>query len=235
MKRLVPLAMLAAGPLAQAQSAVNAPVAAVPAPPAGPCTETGGLLPGTGLCRADALARLPRGAWAPPQGCGVTAQEAQLTGGRWLLYAAQRCGEKTARLAVTPQQGGALVLRYADTARNTEVIGRKALTIVDGPPSAPHLGVYTLVMTGLPKEQVQRCALRNPRGDGYPADAFVFDLATADASRSAALDQPCGPYSRSAWPDTYWRLFGGIGVYYQFSGERPEFDPASLTVYRPGD
>jgi len=209
-----------------------APQAEAPPPPA-TCAETGGLLPGSGLCRADALARLPRGPWTPPQGCDVTAQEARLTGSRWLLYAAQRCGEKTARLAVTPQQGGALVLRYAETASNAELVGHKALTIVDGPPSAPHLGVYTLVMAGLPKEQTQRCALRNPRGDSYPADAFVFDLAPAEASRSAALDQPCGPYSRSAWPDTYWRLFGGIGVYYQFSGERPEFDPASLTVYKP--
>lgn len=207
-------------------------------PPAPPvvitCAETGDLLPGSGLCRADALARLPRGQWTPLQGCDVTAQEARLTGGRWLLYAAQRCGEKITRLEVTPQQGGALVLRYAETARNTELVGRKALTIVDGPASSPHLGVYTLATAGLPKEQTQRCALRNPPVPGYPADAFIFDLAAAESSRSAALDQPCGPYSRSAWPDTYWRLFGGIGVYYQFSGDRPEFDPASLVVYRPG-
>lgn len=209
-------------------------LAASPPPPL-PCADKGGLLPGTGLCRADALARLPRSAWSAPQGCGVTAQEAPLTGGRWLLYAALRCGEKIARLAVTPQQGGALVLRYAETARNAELTGRMALTIVDGPAGAPHLGVYTLVMAGLATEQAQRCALRNPPNADYPADAFVFDLAAAESRRTAALDQSCGPYSRSAWADTYWRLFGGIGVYYQANGERPEFDPASLTVYRPGD
>lgn len=209
-----------------------APQAEPPAPEPAPCAESGSLLPGSGLCRADALARLPRGTWAPPQDCDVTAQEAPLTGGRWLLYAAQRCGEKTARLAVTPQQGGALVLRYAETARNTDLSGRKALTIIDGPASAPHLGVYTLVMSGLPREQTRRCALRNPPAPGYPNDAFVFDLAAAESRLSAALDQPCGPYGRSAWPDTYWRLFDGIGVYFQFSGDRPEFDPASLTVYQ---
>lgn len=206
-----------------------------PSAPPAPCAESGGLLPGSGLCRADALARLPRGPWTAPQGCDMTAQEAPLTGGRWLLYAALRCGEKIARLAVTPQQGGALVLRYAETARNAELIGRKALTIIDGPAAAPHLGVYTLVMAGLPKEQAQRCALRNPPVPGYPADAFVFDLTAAESRKSAALDQPCGPFGRSAWPDTYWRLFGGIGVYYQSTGDWPEFDPASLTVYKQGN
>lgn len=201
-----------------------------PPPPPALCAETGGLLPGTGLCRADALARLPRGAWTPPQGCDVTAQEARLTAGRWLLYAAQRCGEKTARLAVTPQQGGALVLRYAETARNTELVGRKALTIVESNPA--HLAVYTLAAAGLP--QAQRCALRTPLSPGYPYDAFVYDLAASESRTSAALDLPCGPYGRSAWPDTYWRLFSGIGVYYQSAGDRPEFDPESLTVFKPG-
>lgn len=204
-----------------------------PAPAPEPCAESGGQLPGTGLCRADALAHLPRGPWTAPQGCDITSQEAPLTGGKWLLYAALRCGEKTARLAVTPQQGGALVLRYAETARNADLVGRKALTIIDGPAAAPHLGVYTLVMAGLPKEQAQRCALRNPPTPGYPADAFVFDLTAAESRQSAALDQPCGPYGRSAWPDSYWRLFSGIGVFTQPGGDGPEFDPASLMVYKP--
>lgn len=219
------LALALASATAQAEPPALPPVA---------CGEGGGLLPGSGLCRSDALARLPRGPWTPPQGCDVTAQEARLTGGRWLLYAAQRCGEKIARLEVTPQQGGALVLRYTETARNPELMGRKALTVIDGPAAAPHLGVYTLVMAGLPREQAQRCALRNPPAPGYPADAYVFDLTPAESRVNAALDQPCGPFSRSAWPDTYWRLFSGIGVYYQSGGERPEFDPASLTVYKPG-
>lgn len=172
---------------------------------------------------------MPRGAWNPPQGCDVTAQEAQLTGGRWLLYAALRCGEKTTRLAVTPQQGGALVLRYAETARNTDLIGRKALTIVESRPE--HLAVYTLASAGLP--QPRRCALRTPPSSGYPYDAFVYDLAASESRLSAALDLPCGPFGRAAWPDTYWRLFSGIGVFYQSGGERPEFDPDSLTVFTP--
>lgn len=203
-----------------------------PLPQPVPCADTGGLLPGTGLCRADALARLPRSSWSPPQGCDVTAQEAPLTGGRWLLYAALRCGEKTARLAVTPQQGGALVLRYAETARNTELVGRKALTIVEGQPE--HLAVYTLVTAGLPQAQAQRCTLRTPQSPGYPWGVFVYDLPPAESRASAALDEPCGPYGRSAWPSSYWRLFSGVGVYYQSDGDRPEFDPASLTVYKPG-
>lgn len=208
-----------------------APQAEPPAPPPAPCAETGGLLPGSGLCRADALARLPRGPWTPSQGCDATAQEAQLTGGRWLLYAAQRCGEKIARLAVVPQQGGALVLRYAETSRNTELAGRKALTIVESQPE--HLAVYTLASAGLPQPEAQRCALRTPRGGGYPYDAYVYDLAASESRVSAALDLPCGPYGRSAWPDTYWRLFSGIGVYFQSAGDRPEFDPDSLTVFKP--
>ena len=211
---------------------LDAPQAEPSAPQPVPCAATGGLLPGSGLCRADALARLPRGAWNPPQGCDVIAQEAQLTGGRWLLYAAMRCGEKTTRLAVTPQQGGALVLRYAETARNAELMGRKALTIVESSPA--HLAVYTLASAGLPQPQTQRCALRTPRGEGYPYDALVYDLATSESRVTAALDMPCGPYGRSAWPDTYWRLFSGIGVYYQSAGDRPEFDPESLTVFKQG-
>lgn len=218
---------------AQVEPPAPVPAAPVPAAPV-PCATTGGLLPGSGLCRTDALARLPRSEWTAPQGCDVTAQEARLTGGRWLLYAALRCGETSARLEVTPQQGGALVLRYAETARNPELMGRKALTIVEGQPAAEHLAVYALVMAGLPREQAQRCALRTPPAPGYPYDAFVFDLPATESRQSAALDQPCGPYSRSAWPDTYWRLLGGIGVYYQSNGDRPEFDPASLTVYKPG-
>ncbi len=209
-----------------------APQAEPPAPQPLPCAESGGLLPGSGLCRADALTRLPRGAWTPPQGCDVIAQEARLTGGRWLLYAAQRCGEKAARLTVTPQQGGALVLRYAETAGNTELMGRKALTIVESRPE--HLAVYALASAGLPQPQAQRCALRTPPSPGYPYDAFVYDLAASESRTSAALDLPCGTYGRSAWPDTYWRLFSGIGVYYQSGGERPEFDPDSLMVYKPG-
>jgi hypothetical protein len=216
--------------LAASQAEPPVPQPAVPQP-AAPCAESGGLLPGSGLCRADALTRLPRGPWTPSQGCDVTAQEAQLTGGRWLLYAALRCGEKTARLAVTPQQGGALVLRYAETARNPELIGRKALTIVESNPE--HLAVYTLAAAGLPQPQAHRCALRTPPAQGYPYDAFVYDLSAAETRQTAALDLPCGPYGRSAWPDTYWRLFSGIGAYYQSSGERPEFDPASLTVFKP--
>lgn len=211
-----------------------APQAEQPAPQPVPCAATGGLLPGTGLCRADALARLPRGSWAPPQGCDTTAQEAPLTGGRWLLYAAQRCGEKSARLDVSPQQGGALVLRYAETARNTGLAGRKALTIVEGRPAAEYLAVYTLAMGGLPREQALRCALRTPPAPGYPTDAFVFDLPATQSRQSASLDLPCGPYGRSAWPDTYWRLLTGFGIYFQSGGERPEFDPASLMIYQPG-
>ncbi|KUR73084.1 hypothetical protein AQZ52_07830 [Novosphingobium fuchskuhlense] len=205
-----------------------------PPPPAPvPCADAGGLLPGSGLCRAEALARLPRGPWAPLEGCDVAAQEVQLTGGRWLLYAAQRCGEKAARLAVTPQQGGALVLRYAEAARNTELVGRKALAIAIGRPAAEHLAVYTLASAGLPQPQARRCALRTPPSAGYPRDAFVYDLAADESRRSAALDLPCGPYGRSAWPGSYWRLFSGIGVFYLSAGDRPEFDPASLTVYTP--
>lgn len=208
-----------------------APQAEPSAPQPVPCAATGGLLPGSGLCRTDALARLPRGAWTPPQGCDVTAQEAPLTGGRRLLYAALRCGEKTARLDVTPQQGGALVLRYAETARNAGLAGRKALTIVESRPE--HLAVYTLAAAGLPQPQARRCALRTPPASGYPYDAFVYDLATSESRLSAALDLPCGPFGRAAWPDTYWRLFSGIGVFYQSGGERPEFDPDSLTVFTP--
>lgn len=216
-----------------AQAAPLPPAASASPPPPLPCADKGGLLPGSGLCRADALARLPRGAWTPPQGCDVTAQEAPLTGGRWLLYAALRCGEKIARLAITPQQGGALVLRYAETARNADLAGRKALTIVPGQPAAEHLAVYTLAIAGLSPQQTQHCALRTPHGNGYPTDAFVFDLVPAESRLSAALDQPCGPYGHSAWPDSYWRLLGGFGVYYQSAGDRPEFDPASLTVFQP--
>ncbi|WP_421854274.1 hypothetical protein [Novosphingobium sp.] len=218
-----------------AQSAL--PSAATTPPPPVPCADTGGLLPGSGLCRAEALARLPKtqpGGWNPPQGCDTAAQEAQLPGGRWLLYAALRCGERIARLAVTPQQGGALVLRYAETARNAELAGRKTLTIVIGRPAEEHLAVYTLVTGGLTQQQAQRCALRTPPAAGYPWDAFVFDLPPADARLSAALDQPCGPYGRSARTDSYWRLFSGIGVFHVFGDDQPEYDPASLTVYQPG-
>lgn len=222
--------------LALAAQAAPLPPTEIAPPQPAPCANAGGLLPGSGLCRADALARLPRpqpGGWSPPQGCDIAAKEVQLTGGRWLLYAAQRCGERIARLAVTPQQGGALVLRYAETARNAGLVGRKTLIIVDGRPAQEHLAVYTLVTAGLPGTQADRCALRPPPGPGYPYDAFVFDLPTAEARLTAALDAPCGPYGRSARTDNYWRLFGGIGVFTIIGDDQPEYDPASLTIYKP--
>lgn len=220
-----------------AQATVPPPPAetANPPPPV-PCADAGGLLPGSGLCRADALARLPQpqpSGWSPPKGCDTAAQEAQLPGGRWLLYAALRCGERIARLAASPQQGGALFLRYAETARNAGLLGRKTLIIVDGKPGQEHLAVYTLVMAGLPQAQARRCALRVPPGPDYPYDALVLDLPPAEARQTAALDAPCGPYGRSARTDSYWRLLSGIGVFHIFGDDQPEFDPTSLTVYQP--
>jgi hypothetical protein len=223
--------LLAAAQAGNAAAQAELPSAPEPAPPA-PCAEKGGLLPGSGLCRADALTRLPHGTWTPPQGCEIAAQETPLTGGRWLLYAALRCGEKIARLAVTPQQGGALELRYDQTARNAALLGQKALTIVEGRPAAD-AAIYTLAQSALPRAQAQRCALRVPPGPGYPRDGYVFDLPAAEARQSAALDQPCGPYGRSAWQESYWRLTGSIGVFTHSGGEKPEFDPASLAVYKP--
>lgn len=227
---------MAALPFLLALAAQAAPLPAADLAPPAPCADAGGLLPGSGLCRNEALARLPKpqpGGWSTPQGCDTAAQEAQLPGGRWLLYAALRCGERIARLAVTPQQGGALDLRYAETARNAELMGRKALTIVIGRPAEEHLAVYTLVTGGLTQQQTQHCALRTPPGPGYPWDAFVFDLPPADARLTAAIDQPCGPYGRSARTDKYWRLFSGLGVFYVFGDDQPEYDPTSLTVYQP--
>ena len=221
-----------------AQAAPLPPAEVAPPPPPAPCVTAGGLLPGSGLCRADALVLLPKpqpGGGSPPEGCDTAAQEAQLTGGRWLLYAAQRCGERIARLSVTPQQGGALVLRYAETARNAGLVGRKTLTIVDGRPAQEHLAVYSLVMAGLPRLRADRCALRPAPGPGYPYDAFVFDLPPAEARLTAALDQPCGPYGRSARTDNYWRLLDGIGIFTVFGDDQPEYDPASLAVYKPAN
>lgn len=238
MMHLVVLVALAATPTAPAQPTPANEQHAIAQTPAAalPCANAGGLLPGSGLCRADAIARLPKalpGGWSPPEGCDTAAQEAQLTGGRWLLYAAQRCGERIARLAVTPEQGGALVLRYAETARNAGLAGRKTLIIVDGRPAQEHLAVYSLVMAGLPRTQADRCALRPPPGPGYPYDAVVFDLPPAGARLTAALDAPCGPYGRSARADNYWRLLGGIRVFAIFDDDQPEYDPASLVVYQP--
>lgn len=216
----------APAPVAQAKPATN--------PPA-PCAASGGLLPGSGLCRADALARLPqtrRNAWQPPVGCDVIAQEAPLSDGRWLLYAAQRCGDRAARLAIAPGDKGAFTLSYAETARNAALAGKPVLTLVEGHP-APYEAIYALVMPGIPPKHLRHCALRTPDIEGYPIDAYVFDLPPAEARKTAALDAPCGPYGRSALTDSYWRLFDGIGVFYVFGDDQPEFDPASLAVFKP--
>lgn len=230
-------------PLGQDQPAASA----APAIPAEPCATSGGLLPGSGLCRDAAMARLPstrRNAWTPPIGCDTTAQEIPLSSGRWLLYAAQRCGEAVARLEAGPGpsgsqpagqptgQTGVLELRYAQAARSKALPGKRALTLVEGKP-APYEAVHALVMNGLSPRQVRNCDLRTPEVEGYPIDALVFDLPPADARKAAALDEPCGPYGRSARTDSYWRLFDGIGVFYVFGDNQPEFDPASLTVYKP--
>ncbi|OYU33198.1 hypothetical protein [Novosphingobium sp. PASSN1] len=229
-------------PLAQDQPAA---ASAAPAVPAEPCATAGGLLPGSGLCRDAAMARLPstrRNAWTPPIGCDTTAQEIPLGAGRWLLYAAQRCGEAVARLEAAPgpsnsqptSQQGVLELRYAAAARSKVLPGKRALTLVEGKP-APYEAVHALVMNSLSPKQVRDCALRTPDVEGYPIDALVFDLPPAEARKTAALDEPCGPYGRSARTDSYWRLFDGIGVFYAFGDDQPEFDPASLTVYTPGN
>ena len=221
-------------PLAQDQPAA---ASAAPAAPAEPCATSGGLLPGSGLCRDAAMARLPstrRNAWTPPIGCDTTAQEIPLGAGRWLLYAAQRCGDAVARLEAAPSQQDALELRYAAAARSKALLGKRALTLVEGKP-APYEAVHALVMNGLSPKQTRNCALRTPEVEGYPIDALVFDLPPAEARKAAALDEPCGPYGRSARTDSYWRLFDGIGVFTALGEDQPEFDPASLTVYKPGN
>lgn len=240
MHPLLLAAALAASPLTQEQpvaaGAVAAPAAQAAPLPAAPCAASGGLLPGSGLCRDAARARLPstwRNAWNPPEGCDSTAQEAPLGSGRWLLYAAQRCGDVVARLEVAPGPQGAVEMRYAEAARSKALTGKTALTLVERKP-APYEAIYALVMSGLPPKQVGQCALRTPEVEGYPIDAYVFDLPPAEARKAAALDAPCGPYGRSARTDSYWRLFDGIGVFYVFGENQPEFDPASLTVYKPG-
>lgn len=231
-------AALAASP-AQEQPVAGATPATQPAAPASPplpCATSGGLLPGSGLCRDAAKARLPstrRNAWTPPTGCDTAVEEAPLADGRWLLYAALRCGTATARLEVNPGPQGALELRYGATARSKALSGKRALTLVQGRP-APYAAIYALVMDGLPPAQARKCALRNPEVEGYPIDAYVFDLPPEDARKAAALDAPCGPYGRSARTDSYWRLFDGVGAFYVFGDDQPEFDPASLTVYQPG-
>jgi hypothetical protein len=149
-----------------------------------------------------------------------------------LLYAAQRCGERTARLFIMSAENGALVLGYGETTRNRALIGRKVLTLVEGH-RAPHEAIFALVLAGLAPTQARRCVLRTPGIQGYPVDAYIFDLPAAESRKTAALDAPCGPYGRSARADSYWRMFDGVGVFYRFSGDRPEFDPGSLLVYRP--
>lgn len=126
-----------------------------------------------------------------------------------------------------------MMLRYAETARNTALAGKHVLTLVEGKP-APFEAASALALAGLPAKQAKRCELRTPEVEGYPIDALVFDLPPREARKAAALDAPCGPYGRSARTDSYWRLFDGIGVFYQFGDDQPEFDPASLTVYKPG-
>jgi hypothetical protein len=184
---------------------------------------------------ARVVARLPktrRNAWTPPEGCDVAVQEAPLSEGRWLLYAAQRCGERTARLDVAPGKMGALVLRYGETARNATLAGKPVITLVDSK-SDTYAAVSALALAGLDVRQAKRCTLLAPEVEGYPIDAYVFDLAPREARKTAALDEPCGAYGRSARTDSYWRLFDGIGAFYVFGDDQPEFDPASLAVYKP--
>jgi hypothetical protein len=232
MLHLAFLALLAAAP--PAPGAAPAPAEAGAAP-AAPCANEGGLLAGSGLCRDAAFARLPktrRNAWTPPEGCDVAVQEAPLSEGRWLLYAAQRCGERTARLDVAPGKMGALVLRYDETARNATLAGKPVITLVDSK-SDTYAAVSALALAGLDVRQAKRCTLLAPEVEGYPIDAYVFDLPPREARKTAALDEPCGAYGRSARTDSYWRLFDGIGAFYVFGDDQPEFDPASLAVYKP--
>lgn len=224
-------AALAFAPPVPAQPA---PLPEAPAPE--PCAASGGLLPGSGLCRADALARLPqtrRNAWTAPVGCDVTAQEAALPGGAWLLFAAQRCGDQIARLETASGPHGEIVLRYTTTARNHTLLGKTVLTLVQGQPE-PFVAVRTLVFADLQEEQAKHCDLRVPDVEGYPIDAYVFDLPAKQARKAAALDAPCGPYGRSATFDGYWRMVDGYGLYFAFGDDQPEFDPASLAIYKPG-
>jgi hypothetical protein len=100
--------------------------------------------------------------------------------------------------------------------------------------SEPFAAVRALVVADLPEKQARHCSLRVPDVEGYPIDAYVFDLPPKDAHKAAALDALCGPYGRSATFDGYWRLVDGYGVYFAFGNDQPEFDPASLAVYRPG-
>jgi hypothetical protein len=194
------------------------------------------LLPGSGLCRNDALARLPktrRNAWQAPEGCDTTGQEVALPGGAWLLLAAQRCGDQIAQMEAIPGPHGAVEVRYTAAARNRTLEGKTVLTLVQGQP-APFAAIAALVFSDLKPKQAKLCTLREPEVEGYPIDAYVFDLPPKEARKAAALDAPCGPYGRSANLDGYWRIFDGYGIFFAFGNDQPEFDPASLSVYRPG-
>lgn len=125
------------------------------------------------------------------------------------------------------------MLRYTATARNAALAGKAVLTMVEGKPE-PFAAITALAFAGLAPKQAKRCALREPDIEGYPIDAYVFDLAPKEARKYAALDAPCGPYGRSASVDGYWRIHDGYGVYTALGNDQAEFDPASLTVYQPG-
>lgn len=239
MKHLVVAAALAAIFPAHAQTAPTAIPVPSPAPAEhalAPCAASGGLLPGSGLCRDDAIGRLSstrHNAWFPPQGCDRAAEEVALPGGAWLLYAAQRCDGQIARLEAAPGVQGVIKLRYTATARNPALIGKTVLTLVLGSPDTV-AAVNALVLKDLPEKQGRRCALRQPDIDGYPIDSYVYDVPAKETRKTAALDAPCGPYGRSASFDGYWRFLDGYGAYVAFGNDQPEFDPTNLAIYRPG-
>jgi hypothetical protein len=80
------------------------------------------------------------------------------------------------------------------------------------------------------------CTARPARIEGWPGDAILVDVSTAEAAKAPA-DEPrtaCGPLGLNQGEQAFWRAGQGYGWFFSMGQDAFEIDPGSLTVIAKG-
>jgi hypothetical protein len=227
------------------------------------CPDDGPRLPGTGLCQGRAvnyfdparLANIKEGDL--PEGCSYVINETMTPDeNEAILYNALSCNGKTTKLEFSAGARSASL--------SWGVSGFFDNVPTDGEEGSERVRIFTLAEVADPKAmildmakatakeekapaaEIAACEVRQA-GDGFPADAFVVDV--NDAYKKAnklgpydkgSTDDPgtgvygaCGPYGVTD-AVRFWMIRDGYAWFVDQGQDVPDFDAASLTVFRKG-
>jgi len=206
---------------------------------ASPCAKDDQRLALTGLCRSQAISALKMKASASPpadEGCEWTVMETQLPAGEVLLFRGLKCGARETRL------------EFAGGAHRAEL--QLAESAFSGRLEEPVTQIYVYTLEGdllkavadrareatTSPEEAAGCTARPVRIEGWPGDAIIVDVSTAEAAKAPA-DEPrtaCGPLGLNQGEQAFWRAGQGYGWFFSMGQDAFEIDPGSLTVITKG-